>query len=91
MFDLPVARAMFQYICSTSDSGGSSHHTHEQVSEMAAAFAAQKRQRASRVTEEQRQAMYMQLAADMDRLPHIFLRNMDCKRLALVTDYQAAC
>jgi hypothetical protein len=48
------------------------------VQQLAVAFAASKRERASRVSPEQRAAMYQRLAAAMDALPPIFLRSADC-------------
>jgi hypothetical protein len=120
MFDLPVATAMFQYLCSIQraaslqqPAGATSSQAALQqqqqplssqqqersalqqqqlqqlqqpdaqqdarVLALAQAFAASKRARASRVTREQRQAMYGGLTARMDALPAIFLRSADCQ------------
>jgi hypothetical protein len=86
MFDLQVAQAMISYLCSPTqpDQGGSSSTESTAApssldpQQLAAAFAALKKERASRVTEQQRQKMYVQLTAEMDALPPIFLRTSDC-------------
>lgn len=98
MFDLQVAQAMFNYLCPPAhfDQGGSNSmaslaaHNNAIVvwvrdpQQLAATFAALKKERASRVTEQQRLKMYSQLTAEMDALPPIFLRTSDCTIQPLV-------
>jgi hypothetical protein len=92
MFDLQVAQAMFNYLCPPAhfDQGGSNSmasiaaHNTVDPQQLAATFAALKKERASRVTEQQRQKMYSQLTAKMDALPPIFLRTSDCTIQPLV-------
>lgn len=91
MFNLPVARAMFQHICCADDNSSSNQQTRQNVSAMAAEFASWQRQRASQVTAAQHQAMYVQLAAEIDALPSIFLRQRDGKRVALVAEAHETC
>lgn len=84
MFDLPVAQAMFDYLFPhpqppQPSSSSSAEQPQQDVQELAATFAAMKKQRASRVSDTQRQQMYTQLAAEMDALPSIFLRTADCQ------------
>jgi hypothetical protein len=83
MFDLPVAAALFRNICS-SPSASLPRKADEEIAAMAAKFASQQRQRASQVSAEQRQAMYVQLAAEMNALPDIFVRRRDCQIVPLV-------
>lgn len=96
MFDLPVAQALFQYLCGSEHTEqpqqlgvGVGTITSQQpqspqpqrqvdVQQLAATFAAGKQQRASRVTPEQRRAMYQQLTAQIDALPAICVRSADC-------------
>lgn len=83
MFDLPVVQAMFGYLFPQPQppqpSSSSAEQPQQDVEELAASFAAMKEQRASRVSDTQRQQMYTQLAAEMDALPSIFLRTADCQ------------
>jgi hypothetical protein len=67
MFDPPVAAALMAH------TAGHLKHPAE-LAAMAAAWAASKRARASRVTEAQRGRMYVELAARMDGLPAAGLR-----------------
>jgi hypothetical protein len=102
MFDLPVAQAMFEHLCTAAPvamqaAASSSSRSRAPCSQLdpqqlAATFAALKRQRASRVTDKQRQKMYVQLVERMDALPPIFLRTADCqiKPLAGATPSAAA-
>ena len=96
MFDLPVAQAVFQHLCApptplsqqeaSSSSGSSSQAAANQQDpqQLAAVFAALKKPRESRVTEEQRQMMYTQLTAEMNALPPVFIRTADCQIQPLV-------
>lgn len=84
MFDPPVATALFQFICKPCPGSSSALKTEEEVEALAAAFSAQRRQRASQVTPKQRQAMYTELVAQMDALPHIFVRQKDCRVVPLL-------
>jgi hypothetical protein len=83
MFEPQVAAALFSHICNHPGTSAPRKST-EEVQAMAAEFALQKRQRASQVSAEQRQAMYVQLAAKMDALPAIFVRRRDCQVVPLV-------
>jgi translation initiation factor IF-2 len=67
MFDPPVARALMAHACGHLKAPG-------EVEAMAAAWAASKRARASRVAPEQRQRMYAALAARVESLPGAGLR-----------------
>eukprot|EP00882_Tetradesmus_deserticola_P011750 GHRQ01012433.1.p1 GENE.GHRQ01012433.1~~GHRQ01012433.1.p1 ORF type:complete len:254 (+),score=62.62 GHRQ01012433.1:621-1382(+) len=83
MFDLPVAAALFRNICNPP-AASSPLKSEEELQAMAAEFCSQQRQRGSQVSAEQRQAMYMQLAAKMDAVPAIFIRRIDCQIVPLV-------
>lgn len=91
MFDLQVAQAMFKHLCTPTPppaQPSSSTDGHQPSTldpqRLAADFAALKKERASRVTEQQRQMMYVQLTSDMDALPPIFLRTADCRIVPLI-------
>lgn len=96
MFDLPVAQALFSHLCTAAaaasqqaaaaaaSSSSSAPPSQPDSQQLAKTFSALKRERASRVTEEQRQQMYMQLMAQMDALPPIFVRTADCHIQPLV-------
>jgi hypothetical protein len=94
MFDLPVAHSMFDHLCTaapaarqaaaSSTSSRNAPCSQLDPQQLAATFAALKRQRASRVTYEQRQKLYVQLVDRMDALPPIFLRTADCQVQPLV-------
>lgn len=91
MFNLQVAQAMFKHLCSPApppaQAGSSTSNPQPSAldpQQLAATFAAQKKERASRVTEQQRQKMYVQLVSDMDELPPIFLRTPDCQIVPLI-------
>jgi hypothetical protein len=83
MFEPQVATALFSHICKQRGASAA-HKSTEEVQAMAAEFALQKRQRASQVNAEQRQALYVQLAAEMDALPAIFVRRRDCQVVPLM-------
>ncbi|WIA29135.1 hypothetical protein OEZ86_011646 [Tetradesmus obliquus] len=83
MFDLPVAAALFSHICK-SPGASALHKSEQQIQAMAAEFSSLRQQRASRVSAEQRQAMYVQLAAEVDALPAIFVRGKECHIVPLV-------
>lgn len=96
MFDLPVAQAMFSHLCTAAPaptqavaSSSSTPGSQLDPQQLAATFSALKRQRASQVTEEQRQKMYVNLVEQMDALPPIFLRTADCQVKPLVVHTQA--
>eukprot|EP00879_Flechtneria_rotunda_P008997 GHRR01009420.1.p1 GENE.GHRR01009420.1~~GHRR01009420.1.p1 ORF type:complete len:192 (+),score=75.42 GHRR01009420.1:701-1276(+) len=91
MFDQDVALAMFQYLCGSSASNNGTQQalkSNQEIQDMAVAFAAQKKQRASQVTAEQRQAMYIELAAEMEALPAVFIRQKDCSIVPLALTVQ---
>jgi hypothetical protein len=83
MFEPQVAAALFSHICNHPGTSAP-HKSVQEVQAMAAEFASQKRQRASQVSSAQRQAMYVQLAAEMNALPAIFVRRRDCQVVPLV-------
>jgi hypothetical protein len=83
MFEPQVAAALFSHICQLP-TASAPRKSNEEVQAMAAEFASQKRQRASQVSAEQRQAMYVQLTADMDALPPIFVRRRGCDIAPLI-------
>jgi len=72
MFDEDVATLLFQHACQSPFQA--KPMSESQVVEMAARFAAMKRQRSSCVTQQQQLSMYTQLAAQVKALPPIFLR-----------------
>jgi hypothetical protein len=72
MFDEDVATLLFQHACQSPFQA--KPMSESQVAEMAARFAAMKRQRSSCITQQQQVSMYTQLAAQLKALPPIFLR-----------------
>lgn len=72
MFDDDVAAVLFQHACGSASPAKLMNEP--QVADMAARFAASKRQRSSFVTEEQQASMYTRLTAQVKALPPIFLR-----------------
>lgn len=68
MFEHDVASALFRYTCCLLK-------PEPEIAAMVEAFCQSKRQRASQVTQEQQQSMYVTLRQQMDVLPSIFIRD----------------
>lgn len=80
MFDREVAQALLRHAFSGAGK------TDEDVSEMVAAWCASKRERKSRVTEEQRARMYVDLVRKMDGLPAVFMRKAGSDEVVGLTE-----